>query len=192
MAVAGLCPRWSGVALGGMLAFAAATPVAGGEPQRWVDEHGEVHYTDAPPPESVRHPVEQPEDEAEVMAREQAKREAEERAKQDRMLQRSYSSVEDIERTRDRRLEAVEGRIELAEHRVKQARKQLGRYVELLANLPEDDENRAEMEAQRKEAFDRLERRRHELGELRLKRDRIEQRFAGEIARFRELTAEHE
>ncbi len=113
-----------------------------------------------------------------------------EQSRRDHILRRSYSSVADIERTRDRRLDGVDAEIDLAEHLVEQARQQIERYDRLLADLPADNEHRAEMERQRAEARERLGRRLEELERVCAKRERVEARFAQDIERFRELMAE--
>lgn len=168
-----------------------ASAVDAGELHRWVDEGGEVHYTDAPPPESARGPES---DAGQAGEREadatRARTAADERAAQsrrDHVLRQSYSSVADIERTRDRRLDGVDGEIGLAEHRVEQARQRIDRYDRLLTELPEDNEHRVEMKRQRAEARERLQRRREELEQVRAKRMRMEARFTRDIERFREL-----
>ncbi len=178
------------------LALLWSPVVAAGELHRWVDETGEVHYTDAPPPESARSAGSgegQSKEDAAAKAREDAAAaERSERSRRDRVLWESYSSVADIERTRDRRLEAVDGEIGLAEHRVQRVRDQIAHYDRLLADLPEDNEHRDEMERQRAAARERLERRRDELEQVQARRMRMEARFAREIERFRELVAERE
>lgn len=173
------------------------TPAVGaGELHRWVDENGAIHYTDAPPPESARAEDpdgEQAQEDAGARAREDAAAaEHAERSRRDRVLWESYSSVAEIERTRDRRLESVDGEIDLAEHRVERARQRIERYDRLLADLPEDDEHRAEMERQRGDARERLQQRRQALERVRAKRDRMEARFARDIERFRELMADRQ
>jgi len=182
------------VLLAFLLVWAAAA--GAGELHRWVDEEGEVHYTDAPPPESARSAgpdeAQEKEDAAARARQEAAEAERAERTRRDRILWESYSSVADIERTRDRRLEAVDGEIGLAEHRVERVRDRIERYDRLLADLPEDNEHRDEMERQRTAARERLERRRRELDEIQAKRTRMAARFAREIERFRELMADSE
>ncbi len=173
------------------------TPAVGaGELHRWVDESGEIHYTDAPPPESARSAEpdgEQEQENAAARAREDAAAaERTEQSRRDHVLWQSYASVADIERTRDRRIEAVNGELGLAEHRVQQARHQIERYDRLLADLPEDNEHRAEMEQQRVEARERLQRRRQALERVRTKRVRMEARFERDIDRFRELRDERQ
>ncbi len=179
-----------------VLALLWIPAVGAGELHRWVDESGEVHYTDAPPPESARRArpdEEQKKEDAAAREREEAAAaERAERSRRDRVLWESYSSVTDIERTRDRRLEAVDGEIGLAEHRVKRVRDQIERYDRLLADLPEDNEHRDEMQRQRAAARERLERRRNELERVQARRMRMEARFAREIERFRELVADRE
>jgi chromosome segregation ATPase len=185
--------RNSGTCALAALVFAWATVVDASDTYRWVDEAGDVHYTDAPPPESARRPAAETEREsADADARAQEKAAAERQARRDHVLQQSYSSVADIERTRDRRLDGVDGEIGLAKHRVEQARRRVERYQRLLADLPEDNEHRAEMERQQTEARERLQRRERELEQARAKRARMEARFERDIKRFRELTAERE
>ncbi len=179
-----------------LLALLWVSAVDAGELHRWVDESGEVHYTDAPPPESARSvDPDRAQEEEDAAARERdeaAAAESAEQARRDRVLWESYSSVADIERTRDRRLEAVDGEIGLAEHRVGRARERTERYERLLADLPEDNENRDAMQRQRAAARERLERRRDELERIQARRVRMEARFAREIERFRELAADRE
>lgn len=173
-----------------------APVVVADEFHRWVDESGEVHYTDAPPPESARTADRKGDEESEdatARAREEASAaEREAQSRQDRVLWESYSSVTDIERTRDRRLEAVDGEIGLAKHRVERVRDRIERYDRLLADLPEDNEHRDEMERQRADARERLVRRLDELEQVQAKRMRMEERFAREIERFRELMADRD
>lgn len=183
---------------GALVALALLWAPAGvaGEFHRWVDESGEIHYTDAPPPESVQsagpRAGEQKESAAARGHERAAAAERAERSRRDEVLWRSYSTVADIERTRDRRLEAVDGEIALAAHRVEQARQQAKRYDRLLADLPADNAHRTEVEQGRAEARERLKRRRQELESVRAKRERMEARFARDIARFRELVADRQ
>ncbi|MFW5969210.1 MAG: DUF4124 domain-containing protein [Halofilum sp. (in: g-proteobacteria)] len=172
-------------------------PVAGaGELHRWVDQDGKTHYTDAPPPDSARgaaSDADREKEEATPSAREEAAAaDRAERSRRDQILRQSYSSIADVERTRDRRLEGVDSEINLAEHRVAQVRQRIERYDRLLPDLPDDNQHRAEMKEQRAEARERLERRREDLERVRGKRVRMEARFAEDIRRFRELMADRE
>ncbi len=118
---------------GGCLALALmlAVPAQAQQLYRWVDDDGNVHYTDTLPPERARDgrsvfsrdgsrvgEVERaptPEELAEQEARrlqekERQAREQEERAQQmeyDRMLLRTFNDEAHIERTRKERLEAL-------------------------------------------------------------------------------------
>ncbi len=178
---------------------------AAGELYRWVDDDGNVHYSDAPPADatsgrhsrgrddgtareevdpSARDDGASPEDAAADEARSEQKR-------GDRVLLQTYGSVDEIKRARERHLEGIDGEIGLAEHRVQRVRRKLDQYDRLLAELPADNENRAEMERQRRRALQRLEDRRAELEALRAKRERVKARFTRDIARFRELQADN-
>ena len=102
---------------------------------RWVDEDGNVHYSDKVPPEQkdlardelnkegmVVERVERamtPEEKAAKKAAEEALREAnrerEEQRRKDAVLLESYASEEDIMRTRDQKLQAIERTINITD-----------------------------------------------------------------------------
>jgi hypothetical protein len=126
-------------------ALCSAQQQPGGKLYRWVDEKGEVHYSDSIPPEQaardrtlmnnqgVKVGFEQGEITAEERAeidRRKAESDAEERAKadvqrRDRMLLETYLSVADIEELRDRRLELLESQIKVTEAYLGNLRKKL-------------------------------------------------------------------
>ena len=122
---------WAAVGLG--LMAVAALPVtaadSAGKNQNysWVDKNGERHYGDAVPPEysqaerrvlnsqGVEVQRVDAEKNAQQMA-EQRKREQaiQDRAQHDRFLLTTYTSVKDIERLRDERLDQLDGQIKAA------------------------------------------------------------------------------
>ena len=169
-----------------LLTMGFQSSVASDDYYRWVDPHGEVQYTDAPPPESAQNDDSK---DAGDEGTQQDPGDAQKR-RRDRVLLDSYTEVEEIKEARERHLEGIGGRIGLAEHRVRQALRQIERYDNLLDELPEDNANRAEMQRQRAQAVERLERRRQQLKKLKKKRERIRERFARDIERFRELMAD--
>ncbi|MEM9530352.1 MAG: DUF4124 domain-containing protein [Pseudomonadota bacterium] len=122
------------------LALALATAVASGpvaaqKLYKWVDENGNVFYSDQVPPEQVKRGREElneqgvvvstvdraktPEEvaaAAEQLRAEQARQEAEEkRLREERKLLAQYASEQDIISMRDQRLDAVSSRINLAQ-----------------------------------------------------------------------------
>ena len=183
------------VPAGLVLVLVLVPPVHGGEAHRWIDADGAVHYGDAPPPESVRATGTDAEaadaDNAEEAAAPDAPRDAK-RARHDRMLLHSYSTVEDLERTRDRRLDGVDARIGLATNKVRRTRRRAEDIAQALQELPDEHDERAELEQALATAHERLERARAALAELEETRAQMAESFAADIARFRELTAERE
>lgn len=192
--------RGAALALGLLLPL----PAMADELYRWVDEDGGVHYSDAPPAEatrgrharmrkdgSEREEVDPSAPEADAGAQEEGAGDDSESARRDRVLLQTYTSVEEIEHTRERHLENIEGEIGLAERRLRRARSRVERYDDLLEELPQDSEHRPEMKRQRKQAIGKLERRREALEALRDRRERVEQRFSEDIARFRELQSDN-
>ncbi len=132
-----------------MLAFAAfALPTPGAAQSklyRWVDEKGEVHFSDSIPPHQVDRdrtilntqgvivgfeegeitPAERAEKErlaAQEAARQSARLEV---ARRDRMLLETYQTVADIADLRDRRLELLESQIKVTELYLANLRKRL-------------------------------------------------------------------
>lgn len=112
----------TGLALASALAGAAERTI-----QKWTDEHGVVHYGDAPPPEAVKGgrtilneqgvPVQQiprqmtPD---EAAAARNLRDEQDRRKAQDSFLLTNFTQVADIERARDERLNQIDGQLQLA------------------------------------------------------------------------------
>lgn len=176
----------------GARAVAAATllliagAAAAGKAYRWIDDQGHVHYTDAPPPESARAAGQTKGESRPDGGASGSAGEPRERPGRNRMLLQWYASLEELERTRDRRLEGVEAELEFAAHRLGQARSRVDRLVRRLAEL-DDDERRAGVEARLEDARERLDRRERELARLKAKRQRIIEAFARDRERYLEL-----
>jgi len=185
-------------ALGVLLASSAG---AGGV-ERWVDEAGNVHYGDAPPPSAVQASPEAAREQdgagdtggegADAAAQgtdtdTQAK--APSQAERDRMLLRSYTTLDSLERTRERRLGGIDSRIGLAEHRLRNAKERVRDLQQELAQLGSAADRRAKVERALAQARQRRANDRALLDELRRQRARMAERFARDIARFRELKA---
>ena len=114
-------------------------PLAGAFMYKWVDDEGKVHYGDSVPPEfsdkerrkindqgrtvKVLQAAKTPEEIAEAKRLEILRLEqlqlAQAQARKDNVLLATYSSEEDILKTRDSRLASVEGLIQLTYRRIR-------------------------------------------------------------------------
>jgi len=131
-----------------LVVAAIALPSIGSAQQKlykWVDENGQVHYSETVPPEYSNrdrdvlnnHGVRVGSEEGEVTEAERAviaerdaraeadRLEKEKIARRDRMLLETYISVADIEDLRNRRLELLESQIKLTEVYLGNLRKRL-------------------------------------------------------------------
>ncbi len=129
--------------IAGVVTALLFSSVAQAELYRWVDEDGEVHYSDRLPPERATdqrrifsrggdtlRDVERMPAAEELKALEEARRAAEDeeqraeeqrrrQAEYDQMLRRSYTSADDVERSRERRIQPLQTQLENAERRQK-------------------------------------------------------------------------
>jgi hypothetical protein len=136
-----------------LLAFALAAALlpipALAKLYKWVDANGKVHYSDKVPPEAVSRGHEEKTDtgltvktvdaakskeqleaerraKAEAEAQQRAEQEAKRKqAEQDRILLLTFSNEKEIERSRDDRLGALDGRIQLTQERIGKLSEQL-------------------------------------------------------------------
>jgi Domain of unknown function (DUF4124) len=113
-------------------------PMAAAGMYKWVDDEGEVHYGNSVPPEyadkerrklnergrtvKVYDAAKTPEEIAEAARLEairlEQERVAAEKARKDHVLMATYSSEDDMLKTRDGRLSALEGLIQLTQRRI--------------------------------------------------------------------------
>ena len=113
-------------------------PMAAAGMYKWVDDQGEVHYGNSVPPEyadkerrklnergrtvKVYDAAKTPEEIAEAVRLEairlEQKRVAAEKARKDHVLMATYSSEDDMLKTRDGKLSALEGLIQLTQRRI--------------------------------------------------------------------------
>lgn len=138
---------------------------------RWVDENGNIQYSDKPPIKDPKSGVSevnksgtvrkstQPQTEEEKRLAEQAEREVKEQKRRDKALLQSFSKPEEIDLLRDRQIEVVQTAIQtnkLKRQAVldKQARlnKQTERFTKQKKPLPSDLE--ADLAMTRKELDD--------------------------------------
>lgn len=194
------------------LAAATATVTAQAKLYRWVDEEGNVHYSDRVPPAAAQkerkvldeqgRTVEQhqraktkEELEEERRRREQVIEEArkrEERARQDRALLATFTTVEDLEHLRDDRVTAIDAQIAIVEEKLERLRRTLADLEARAESVTEggkamisDELNlrlqRTEQEIVRNEEYVKTRR---------AERQAVIDQFDADIVRFKELKAD--
>lgn len=175
---------------------------------RWVDEQGEVHYSDRVPPRATRQEqriynqegryVEtrkaaktQEEIEAEqklAAEREELRRRMELQARRDRVLRSTFTSVEEIERARDERVAIIDSSIELANRKLLENRLKLDKLEKRKASMGKVGKKPSEsMENQIAATRDSINITQVELKVKRSERVLTEELFNADIARFKEL-----
>ena len=182
---------------------------------KWVDADGKVHYSDKVPPEAAAREREIKSERGmtvdrversktpEELAAERRRREAEEAereaaaaaerasAERDRILLLTFTSVAEMERARDDRVTAVKGRIALAEQRATQLQGQLERARKEAAAAERSGRgNPAAIYARITQLQQEIEVNRAFIAESAAEQAEISARFAADITRFNELTAE--
>lgn len=191
------------------LSVPASTLAAGDQKlYRWVDDDGNVHYSDTVPPEASRKerrvldeqgmtvdkleraktPEEVAAQERRQKLREQRRREAERQAAQDRVLLNTYESEQDIISLRDSKLQTVENIIQISKRRRNNLRERLNSLMHRAADreragkeVPKGLEQRiASTRKQIREASDFIERKHQEQKEIR-------EDYEKDIQRYREL-----
>ncbi len=128
-----------------LLALTSSAPVHAGKLYKWVDEKGQVHYGDRIPPEyaeqgrselnqqgmtvkttdSAKTPEQLAEEARQKQVQAEEKKRAEERAAYDRTLMRTYSSEDDILRSRDQKLAALKITLSITQGNLNMVTKQL-------------------------------------------------------------------
>jgi hypothetical protein len=177
---------------------------------RWVDEHGQVHYSDHIPPAEVNRAYtvinkagvtvnniekaktkEQLAEEKRLKQR-QAEQEqlARKRQNRDHILLDTYSKVSDLEETRDRYIATLEGLIKVAQHKLASLNNELDKLNKAAANLEREgrvmpgdmrqDITNIQSQIDRENDFI--------LGQRDQQRE-IRKKFAADIQRFQELKA---
>jgi len=181
----GLRPAVVALALAAALATAMAVHA---ESYRWVDDAGEVHYSDSLPPEArgrdhsrldrsgrVIETFEATLEKTEAEAADGEDERERAAARRDEILLHTFTNERDLKITRDEWLEAAAARIDLAERRVT-------RLESRLAGLADGGSSERRRELER-----RLAEQRAALESERQRRDEIEARFEADLERFREL-----
>jgi hypothetical protein len=180
---------------------------AQGTTYKWVDEKGNVHYGDHIPPQYagqgseemdkrglvIRHRPSEEElrkKEAERARQEEARKAQEEVRRRDRALLSTYTSIDEIDLSRDRALQSVDFAIQAAQVRMKTAQERLERldmeaerHTQLGRDVP------AELNRERFEAADEVTRLQSQIDKARLEKADIRTRYDADKQRFLELTA---
>lgn len=202
-----LTTRWSPRLLASALLLVLAAG-AGAQMYRWVDEDGQVHFSDTPPADAGRYDREVLDRRGLVVERleraptaeerrqaqtrkaeeaEKARREAEQ-ARADRILLQSFGSERELLHARDDRLDIVDGNLNLMRNKLSSLQEQhqeaLGRAQRLAAQDRELPEN-----LQRR--LDSLERQillqEEQLATRSQEREALVERFNRDLQRLREL-----
>lgn len=157
---------------------------------RWVDKDGNVHYGDRVPPEYAEQVFGRPAEESAATPEDAA---AARQAKEDRVLLMTYLSVDEIEAVRDRRIEQLQSRADVTQ-------RYLDSLNDRLAKLQREEKlwsgrvEKGEAEAVPADVIAELASTRESIADYQGRLDNsaaeqqsIQQKFAKDIARFREL-----
>lgn len=191
------------------VALLAAQPlqVQGGKLYRWVDEQGQVHYSDKVPPEHAGHkrdvltrqgirtetveaaktPEQLAEEERLARLEEEERRLAEERAAQDRILLESYTSEDDIIMIRDGKIAAIEAYIGAANSRIEKLQGQLAKQQKLATEQKPDSPNAAKLQKEISQTEQQIRENQDFVATKRAEQEELRVRYNREIQRFREL-----
>jgi len=175
----------------------------------WTDDEGVTHYGDKVPPEyrdqkkrilneqgvtvGVIEGKKTPEELALEKRRRAMEAEKEKRRRADKVLLSTYLSVEELEMHRDRRLELLRAQQKVAELYLRNLRRRMVSLQEEASNYkPYTMEPDAEMippdlAEDLSDTKDRINRQEAQLAEHRREADKLEQKFAQDISRFRAL-----
>ncbi|WP_141565315.1 DUF4124 domain-containing protein [Ectothiorhodospira sp. PHS-1] len=199
---AGTTPILAAMLAAGLIGTASA------QVYRWVDESGQTHMSDTPPPDTTRYdrevldhrglviqrldrartPQELAAEQAERERREALEQQRAEQERVDRVLLQSFGSERELLHARDDRVALIEANMNLTRDKLGNLRDQLTQANTRIAGL--EAGGRPVPEGLREQA-DSLQRQirvqEAYLEERRQERDAVLDRFARDLARFREL-----
>lgn len=181
----------------------------GGSLYRWVDENGQVHYSDSVPPQYSEQPKQRVDEhgiarqhiagkktaeeiEAEKRAAELAQQ-LELKKRADQALLVTYQTVEEIEMHRDRRLELFQASVRVTELYLTNQRRQLdSMHRERVQYKPYSSDPDAPMVPSKlvreiKETEALIDRHQNNLQHYKEEDERIRRQFETDIIRFKEL-----
>lgn len=177
---------------------------------RWVDENGQVHYSDSIPPQEADRAYsvinkegitvnsveqaktkEQLEEDKRLQAQQaEQERLARERANYDRILLDTYTKVGDLEETRDRYIATIEGLIDVSEHKLASLNQELEKLNKTAANLERSGKALpADMHQDIVNLQTQIDRENNFILGQRAQQKDLREKFAADIQRFQELKA---
>jgi len=178
---------------------------------RWVDENGEVHYTDTLPPEQAGQAhqqlntqgitvksVDKAKSREQLAAEKQAQEEAARRAadaerarrlqaERDRTLLHTYVNEQDIIESRDRNIATIEGTINLSNNNLEKLRAQAESLRNDLAQAQPGSEAAIKVESALRQTEDQIRDFENFIGKKRAEQNSLQQKFDENLRRFREL-----
>jgi len=182
--------------------------MAGAGMYKWVDDQGEVHYGDRIPPEysdmerrkinkqgrtlkvyeAARTPEEIAEAERLEALRVEQEKQAAEQAKVDHILMSTYSSEDDLLKTRDGKLASLEGLIQLTSRRIESMHERMKQLTEDAADFERGGKPVPEVLTRQIENI-RAQTAENEsfIVMKKQEQDEISEQFQKDIDRFREL-----
>lgn len=176
---------------------------------KWVDEKGNIHYSDRVPPQHSKHErreydprgkqvrvyerAKTPEEKAEAARlaaiEEEKKREAAKQAVHDRSLLATYSSEDDMLMARDGKLASVDALIQLTRSRIESTETRLREYAAEAAEFERSGKPVPNaLQDQIKTARELITENREFVRQKEIERVGISAQFDADIARYRELT----
>jgi hypothetical protein len=184
-----------------------------GKLYKWVDENGQTRYGDRIPPQyakkrnetlnnqgivvetkaAAKTPEQLAEEKRLAVLKAEQERERQEQAREDRILLDTFTNEDEMILTRDGKIEAIEAVIRITEGRIHKTKQRLsalnGRAADLeRAGKPVPDQLKADMAEARGQIqhnLDYIENRKRE-------QQKIREKFARDIQRFRELKSDGE
>ena len=177
---------------------------------RWIDENGQVHYSDSIPPQEADRAYsvinkegitvnsveqaktkEQLEEDKRLQAQQaEQERLARERANYDRILLDTYTKVSDLEETRDRYIATIEGLIDVSEHKLASLNQELEKLNKTAANLERSGKALpADMHQDIVNLQTQIDRENNFILGQRAQQKDLREKFAADIQRFQELKA---
>ncbi|MCL4316040.1 MAG: DUF4124 domain-containing protein [Gammaproteobacteria bacterium] len=196
-----------------LFAFGISLPAHAGKLYKWVDEKGQVHYGDSIPPEyaeqgrselnkqgitvrktdAAKTPEQLAEEERQRQLKAEEQKRAAEQAAYDRTLMRTYSSEDDILRSRDQKLAALDMTISITQGNLNMVTRQLAELNKRADGLqgagkplPEKlQKDIAALQTQQKQYQDFIQARQAE-------QDKIKEGAGAELNRYREIRAERQ
>ena len=187
----------------------ATAPVQAERMFKWVDDEGNIHYSDRVPPQhskrerreydvsgrtvKVYERAKTPEEKAEAARlaaiEEEKQREAEKRAVHDRSLLATYSSEEDMLLARDGKLASVDALIQLTNSRIDSTEIRLREYAAEAAEFERSGKPvPAVLQEQIRTARELITENREFMRQKEVERQEISARFDADMIRYRELT----